>query len=242
MPRRPGSSRVRARSAGRSASHSTRASPRPSRPDLKRLFLGKCAYCESPVPIASFSDADCFRPRTGSRGSVRWDLEAQGWHEASQRSGRVLVAGLRVVQPVPLLHRVRAEQTQSVPGGRTSSGDPFTRGGAPKGAGGVDRPVRRSARAVLRLPEVGPDREPPSDPDAIERRDGGRYGSVDRARSTIAILGLNRPALVEARRKEYERLRDEFQSHQQAGSCPKAVQSRSRPIRVGPTPACAGSS
>ena len=183
------------------------------KPYLERLFRGKCAYCESPVTTVAFGEVDRFRPRTEAVGAVertskrkarsrvRSDPDAYWWL-AYEWSNLYLTCGVCA--------RNKRNQFPVI---------------GPRAQAPARGPALQSELAVLIDPCVdrpelyfgfsksGQIVSLSLDRHAIERRDGGRYGSVDRARATIDVIGLNRPALVEARRKEYERLRDEFQLH-----------------------------
>ena len=170
------------------------------REPLNALFGGKCAYCETPLP----SGIDLFRPRAEAvglipRSAVRAKAAPRNWlaraNRESDRDGYWWLA-YEWENAYPVCAECNRNKASNFPviGSRA---EPGTRGEALRSELAllldpcVDHPEE-----YLVFDEEGhvASRRQPS-------RARSRFFNVDRGAVTIDVLGLNRPALVEARRR-----------------------------------------
>lgn len=161
---------------------------------LEHLFHGKCAYCESPVLASGPGDVEFFRPKAGVIAADGTHLPLHYWWLAAEWSNLYLAC----IDCNRIGRRQNGEEsTHSGKGGRFPLEDEGLR--APPLATGA---VLAEERPLLLDPCA-------DDVEAILvfTEDGLVQSTEQRGLVTIEILGLNRVALVEARRQTARRLK-----------------------------------
>lgn len=145
-----------------------------SRQPLSRMFLGKCAYCETPATATGDSGVDFYRPRNGVAEASGGYLGDHYWRQAFSWTNLLLVCAV--------CNRNKANR--------------FPVDG-PRASADADDVEVTHERALLLNPCVDDPAE-----QLLFSSDGRVAGSTERGRVTIEILNLNRLQLVEARRLE----------------------------------------
>lgn len=144
-----------------------------AKPDVVRMFRGKCAYCETRVDVGGFGDVDNFRPKAGARGLGEDEYAPMHyWWLAYEWENLVLSCQLcnsRYKRDLFPIDGVRAEI----------------------GAKGLEL---RKEKALLIDPTI-------DDPaDHLNFRDDGMVVALSRqGEVTIEIVGLNRAELISNR-------------------------------------------
>jgi uncharacterized protein (TIGR02646 family) len=155
---------------------------------LDELFRSKCAYCEQPLPLEALA-VDHFRPRSGAvdlDGSFSldhyWWLAYEWQNLYASCAECVSLKGLRFPVEGERAKRPRAVDRQR------------------------KRRVWKAGDHGLLLDPCADDPEQ----HLVFLDDGQAVSTTERGRVTVEVLGLNRPALLEARSAALRTLRDEW--------------------------------
>ena len=154
---------------------------------LERLFHGKCAYCETPIVEAQPGDIDCYRPKAGVMSANGELLASLYWWLASEWSNLYLVC--------PDCNRV--SRRGSGDGNYHGKGGRFPIEDERKRASNLASAEQLIAEKPLLLDPC----EPGVEQHLVFSADGLVSSSTLRGVTTIEVLGLNRLALVDARRR-----------------------------------------
>jgi uncharacterized protein (TIGR02646 family) len=160
------------------------------RQSLWELTAGKCAYCESPLGETGAWSVDHFRP-TGQAVNLDGAVSPDRYWWLAYEWDNLLPACPQCSRNKGTRFPVERQRVKA-----TTTGE------------GLDR-----EGALL----LDPRRDDP--PAHLAYVDGGEVvGTTDRGATTIAVVGLNRSALVDARREELARLRAEWSTLTEKGT------------------------
>lgn len=149
------------------------------RATLERVHSGKCAYCESRIEHAAYTDIEHYRPKGRVRQGTGSPATEPGYWWLAYEWDNLLLACPRC--------------------NRTAKGDRFPLADPAGRALGPDAHIDAEAPLLL-----DPAREDP-DPH-LEWRDEVVVGRTDRGAATVAVLQLNRVGLLERRRERLTQL------------------------------------